>query len=378
MGSSFPSTKLSKAYTPSKSAADLEVIPTPKRPMTEKGLQCVDPSTIAVKPTEPDLRFATENQWSRVKEEFPRFMECPRSPSSQSEYPAPQLEAQQSTTPPPLGLGQKSASSAVDNSLLVKLRLPKVSRTASAGRESERNTEHWLNESLLSNKVLGIDDRHNTSDAANSITMTAQNDLCQLPELVIDTSRGPSYTDLVSETQTMPHHEATTTKMAPITPMTPQIATTADQIPVVHGRSISGLGPSAPLNCGPAETRSKPALQFMFQRPNGRPDRKYLMPRKGLFDLSLSELFLNVSNRTNKPPDSLTCVTLRYLGWGEGEALVVQRDGSEEDWNDTKEEILIVFKDAVGEYPKKKEFLIWIKCGDRTKMEQKHDSDSDC
>lgn len=101
------------------------------------------------------------------------------------------------------------------------------------------------------------------------------------------------------------------------------------------------------------------------------------MPRKALFDLSLSELFLVVSSRTNKPLDSITCVTLRYLGWGEGEALVVQKDGSEEDWDDTKEEILIVFKDAIGEYSKKKEFLVWIKCGDRTRMEQKHDSDSD-
>lgn len=123
--------------------------------------------------------------------------------------------------------------------------------------------------------------------------------------------------------------------------------------------------------------RSKPVLQFMFQRPDGRPNRKNLVPRHALLDMSLSDIFAAVSSQTKKPLESLACITLRYLEWGEGEALVVQRTDGEDEWNDIKEEVDMVFKDATREYPNKKEFLVWIKCGDRTKMEKQNSDGED-
>jgi len=99
------------------------------------------------------------------------------------------------------------------------------------------------------------------------------------------------------------------------------------------------------------------------------------MSKKTLLDMNLSDLFATVSNRTGRAPDSLNCVTLRYLDWGEGEALVVQKSDGEDEWQDIKEEIVMVFKDATMEYPNRKEFVVWIKCGDRTKMETKQDAD---
>ena len=118
----------------------------------------------------------------------------------------------------------------------------------------------------------------------------------------------------------------------------------------------------------------KPMLQFMFQNPNGRPDRKNIMPGKTLLDMNISELFATVSNRTEKAYES---VTFRYREWGEGAAIVVQKTDSEDEWQDIKDEFVMVFKDAMLEYPSRKEFLVWVKGGDRTKMEKTNSGGDD-
>jgi len=115
-------------------------------------------------------------------------------------------------------------------------------------------------------------------------------------------------------------------------------------------------------------------LQIMFQNPNGRPDRKNIMPGKTLLDMNLSELFATVSNRTEKAYES---VTFRYREWGEGAAIVVQKTDSEDEWQDIKDEFVMVFKDAMLEYPSRKEFLVWVKGGDRTKMEKTNSGGDD-
>jgi len=347
----------------------------------------MDSSTITEKPGEIELQTAIEDQWNRLKEQYPALKNFCHSPSPELEYPAfhslcspiSQVDTYQRTATPTLSPVRTSEPTppAVKKSLIVKLRLPKALRTVPAGYEYDKSNERPQNQALESSQIISIDSRQDKPYSMSSIALKPQKGNDRLPQLVIDANPGNSYADLASETQTNQLHQTSATKLPNNTPMTPQTPMSANQIPAAHGRSISGRASSASLTCEPpAEIPSKPTLQFMFQRPNGRPDRKYLMPRKALFDLSLSELFLVVSGRTDKPLDSLNCVTLRYLGWGEGEALVIQKDSSEEEWEETKEEILIVFQDAIGEYPKRKEFLVWIKCGDRTKMEQKQDMDS--
>jgi hypothetical protein len=148
------------------------------------------------------------------------------------------------------------------------------------------------------------------------------------------------------------------------------IKTQVSDSPGPCGRDTPSSTSIEPAN----KVQEKPILQFMFQRPNGRPDRKNLISRKTWLDMSLSNLFAAVSNRTERAQDSLSCVTLRYLDWGEGEALIVQRTDGEDEWKDIKDEIVMVFKDATMEYPNRKEFLVWIKCGDRTKMETKEEA----
>jgi hypothetical protein len=113
----------------------------------------------------------------------------------------------------------------------------------------------------------------------------------------------------------------------------------------------------------------KLTLQFAIQDTDGFPDDSpsRLVSLKKLSTLSLAEFFQLVEIRSGQSEDDFDCVTLRYQ-WGDGVAHVVSRKAGAEHWKATTNKMEKIFFNAKKEFRKRKEFLVWVSCGDRTNL----------
>lgn len=123
------------------------------------------------------------------------------------------------------------------------------------------------------------------------------------------------------------------------------------------------------------ENPNKPSLQFAIEDLDGIPDEDQisLISALALNELDLAGMFDLVAVRSGNQPED---VTFRYQ-WGGMAAFVVNRDMDEEAWRGMKKKMGRVFKNAKEEYRKKKMFLVWVSCGDRTILREDSGDEED-
>jgi hypothetical protein len=120
-----------------------------------------------------------------------------------------------------------------------------------------------------------------------------------------------------------------------------------------------------------SDSPKKPTLQFAIEDVDGEPNEgpMNLIPLKEVSDFSLVDVFALVSSRSGQPLEELEHVTFRYQ-WGDMVTLVVNRYAGEETWKGMKSKMSRIFKNVQKEYRKKKQFLVWVYCGDRTVLKE--------
>lgn len=123
----------------------------------------------------------------------------------------------------------------------------------------------------------------------------------------------------------------------------------------------------------------KPALQFAIQDADGVPneDPGSLFSLKEISCLDVKGLFELVAHYSGEQLEDLNDVTFRYE-WGKRSlAHALNKQASQEYWKTLTGKMGKIFMHAQGEYPKKKKFLVWVNCGDRTNLKEESGDESE-
>jgi hypothetical protein len=132
---------------------------------------------------------------------------------------------------------------------------------------------------------------------------------------------------------------------------------------------------SSSVLCG---SPRKPTLQFAIQDADGFPDDtpSRLVSLKKISNLGITDFFKLIEIRSGQSEGDFDCVTLRYQ-WGNFVAHVVSREAENEHWKATTSKMEKIFVNAKSEFRKRKEFVVWVSCGDRTNMVEDSDEEVD-